>query len=170
MLSLCVFGVPWGWREALPPFNPSELQSHSLRVCPSASIGSTGLSLQGEHHCRDTLGCLFHLTPLHFQLDFDFCLKCMVIPCLELTRRIFHRGFFSCPNPEAELREQIGAVQCLHFTLEGLEVGRQQREVFLASGYSHLMTWPQLRNAGKKSTKTYFLKRKNKNKKKQHKK
>lgn len=28
-VTLCVFGVPWGWREAVLPFNPSEPQSHS---------------------------------------------------------------------------------------------------------------------------------------------
>lgn len=85
----------------------------SLGVCLSVLIPKDrqavppgGASFQ--RHIRTVIFLIFfHLAPLQFQPDFYSCLKRMVIPCFELTQRIFRGGESSpCPDPAAGGRAQ----------------------------------------------------------------
>lgn len=170
-----IFGVPRGWREAAPPFIPSEPPKAtsrgtwhivscvgSLGVCLSVLIPKErravppgGASFQ--RHIRTVIFLIFfHLAPLQFQPDFYSCLKRMVIPCFELTQRIFWGGESSpCPDPAAGGRAQgitRAVLRDAFFYFGG--VGR--RWVAEAGGFSKGQginathrTWVQPRDAGR---------------------
>lgn len=102
-----VFRAPRGWREAAPPFIPSEppkpppegpgtscpAWGRWVSVCPSSSLRTAKLCPQGEHHSRGTLGQLFFnffFTLHHCSSNRTFILALNAWLC-----HAFNRGFLT---------------------------------------------------------------------------